>query len=68
MTLKQHKRLFWIAAAVLSVLHLDVFNHGGSAPLLFGWLPRDLAYHIAWVLVAGVLVLHLTLAIWRRPE
>ena len=68
MTLKQHKRIFWIAAVALSALHFDVFNHGQASPLLFGWLPRDLAYHMAWIVVAGALVLYLTQAIWRRPE
>ncbi len=68
MTRRQHRRIFWVLVVVLSVLHVDFFNHGIPALLLFGWLPADLAYHLAWVIAAALLVLYLTRYVWRDSD
>ena len=65
MTRRQHRRIFWVLVVVLAALHVDFFNHGTTLPLIFGWLPTDLAYHIAWVIAAAVLVLYFTRYVWR---
>tara|TARA_Y100000310_G_C20025011_1_gene509182 strand:+ start:283 stop:495 length:213 start_codon:yes stop_codon:yes gene_type:complete len=68
MTRKQHKTFFWTAVVILSILHVDFFNHGIEDPLLFGWLPIDLAYHFLWVVVAAALVFYFAHFIWRAPD
>ncbi len=65
MTRRRHRRIFWVFVVVLAALHVDFFNHGTSPPLLFGWLPADLAYHMAWVIAAAALVLYFTRYVWR---
>lgn len=65
MTRRQHRRIFWLLVVVLAALHVDFFNHGTTPPLLFGWLPVDLAYHITWVIAAGALVIYFTRYVWR---
>ena len=59
-----HRRSFpSFAVLVLIVLHNDVWNRHSDAVLL-GWIPFDLAYHVAWVGL-GTAVLHLVLrATW----
>ena len=68
MTRKQHKSVFWTATGILSILHVDFFNHGIDDPLLFGWLPIDLTYHFLWVLAATGVVFYCTHFIWRVPD
>ncbi|MDC0716046.1 hypothetical protein [Nannocystis bainbridge] len=59
-----HQRLFAVLTAALIVLHIDPWN-AGPGPLLFGWLPWDLAYHLAWMAAGTLLVLYMTSrAIW----
>ncbi|PCC68090.1 hypothetical protein SAMN02745121_04565 [Nannocystis exedens] len=61
-----HQRLFAVLAVALIVLHVDTWN-AGPGPLVFGWLPWDLAYHLAWMAAAAVLVFYMTSsALW--PE
>jgi hypothetical protein len=55
--------LFWVAVAVLLVAHMFGFGQGGR-PLLFGWVPIDLAYRVAWMLLASGLVFWMTARLW----
>ncbi len=68
MSHRQHRRIFWIVTTILCLLHLDFFNHGVTRDLLFGWLPFDLAYHIVWMIFAGVMVFHFTHYVWRSAD
>ena len=66
---RQHRRLFWVIVIVLAGFHVDFFNHGENvSPLLLGWIPLDLAYHVVWVIVAALLVLYLTRYVWRDSD
>jgi hypothetical protein len=56
--------LFWATVAVLLVAHMFGFGQAGR-PLLFGWLPIDLAYRLLWMLLAAGLVFWLTGRLWR---
>jgi len=68
MTQRHHSWVFWGFVLILILLHADFFNHGASPPPLFGWLPVDLAYHILWVIAAGLLVFYFTHFVWRDPD
>ena len=39
------------------------FGQGGR-PLLFGWMPIDLAYRVLWMLLAAGLVFWMTARLW----
>ena len=59
---------FRIAAAgflVLVVLHLD-FWRPQSAHLLLGWLPEELAYRIAYIVLAWIYILWICHRVWRE--
>lgn len=55
--------LFWVAVAVLLVAHMFGFGQRGR-PLLFGWMPIDLAYRVLWMLLAAGLVFWMTARLW----
>jgi hypothetical protein len=57
--------LFWAAVAVLLVAHMFGFGQGGR-PLLFGWVPIDLAYRVLWMLLAAGLVFWMTARLWSN--
>jgi hypothetical protein len=54
---------FWAAVVVLLVAHMFGFGQGGR-PLLFGWMPIDLAYRVLWMLLAAGLVFWMTARLW----
>ena len=61
-------RIFWSTAGLLLALHVDPFNHGVGGALWWGWLPRDLAYHLGWVAVGTALLFYLTARIWKDSK
>lgn len=64
MSRRSHRRLLAVLVVVLLVLHLDVWNHG-RAGLVLGWLPWDLAYHLAWMAAATAVVWYMTYGPWE---
>lgn len=40
----------------------------GIEPVLLGWLPWDLAYHLLWMAAAAGAVLFMTDVVWRFEE
>jgi hypothetical protein len=64
---RAHHVLLACLVLVLLVLHLDVWNHrvGG---LVFGWLPWDLAYHLAWMAAAAAVVWYMTIGPWTEDD
>lgn len=68
MTPAAHRRLFAVLAAALIVVHVDPWN-AGPGPLVLGWLPWDLAYHLLWMAIATLLVFYMTsAAIWPEDQ
>lgn len=64
-----HRRLFTALTALLLLLHVDVWNAGPAGPLVLGWLPWDLAYHLLWMAAATALVGYMTSsAIWPDDQ
>jgi hypothetical protein len=57
--------LFWAAVVVLLIAHMFGFGQGGR-PLLFGWMPIDLAYRVLWMLLAAGLVFWMTARLWSH--
>lgn len=57
------------ALAVLALLasHMLVFEQGEHA-LVLGWMPRDLAYRVAWMLAAAGVVFWMTARLWPNHE
>jgi hypothetical protein len=35
---------------------------------VFGWMPYDLAYHLAWMLAATAVVVYMTYGPWKDDE
>lgn len=65
---RAHRRLFALLTAALIVLHVDPYN-AGPGPLVFGWLPWDLAYHLGWMAAAALLVVYMTSSvIWPEDQ
>lgn len=64
-----HRWTFAAVVAALLVLHVDVWNAGAAPTLVLGWLPWDLAYHLAWMACAAAAVLYMTSdAIWPEDQ
>lgn len=49
------KKLVWSLLVLLGILHQDFWNWNKIEPLIFGFVPIGLAYHIGVSIVAGVL-------------
>ena len=64
---RAHHTLLAVLVTALLVLHIDVWNHGQGG-LVFGWMPYDLAYHLAWMLAATAVVIYMTLGPWPDDE
>lgn len=58
----------WIAICgfvVLIVLHLDFWRPQRDT-LLFGWLPEELAYRLAYCVLAWFYILFVCARVWRE--
>ena len=67
MTRRLETALFWLAVIALLCAHMLGFGQG-TQPLLLGWLPIDLAYRVAWMGMAALLVLWMTTRLWPERE
>lgn len=60
--------LLVVAVFVLMFLHNDFWNRDHEPRAVFGWVPWDLAYHVAWV-GAGALLLAVVMRVaWGRSS
>ena len=58
-------RLFWaLVIAALYVAHQDVWFWRSARPLLAGFLPVGLTYHVAYCLASALLMWALTTYAW----
>lgn len=57
----------WSGFLILIVLHLD-FWRPQRAELYFGWMPEDLAYRLAWMVLAAAYLVYFTARVWREEE
>ena len=55
----------WVGCVALTLLHLD-FWRPQRVVLLFGWLPEELAYRVAFVLLAWGFMLFVCAYVWRE--
>ncbi len=62
---KRRRRLIWAAAGALVVVHVASPSRDG---IVAGVLPWDLAFHLGWMLAAGLLVETLTRVAWRDVD
>ena len=67
MSPRLERGLFWLAVIGLLGLHMLGFGQGGR-PLLFGWMPTDLAYRVLWMALAAVVVFWMTGRLWPNRE
>jgi hypothetical protein len=58
------RRILAVALLVLVGLHLFPPSAGDPHMLIAGFLPWDLAYHLAWILAAALVVIYMTGAPW----
>ncbi|MCA9693572.1 MAG: DUF3311 domain-containing protein [Myxococcales bacterium] len=66
MTRRAHAWVLAALVAALLALHVDTWNKGQVDPLVLGWMPVDLAYHVGWVLAATAVIFYMTGRVW--PE
>ena len=60
-------RIAAVGFVVLVVLHLD-FWRPQSGQLLLGWLPVELAYRIAYVILAWIYMLWICSRVWPEED
>jgi hypothetical protein len=68
MSRRAERRLFWAVVAALVLAHLDPWGGTDIEPVLFGWIPRDLAYPLGWVGLATAVTFWMCARIWRDDE
>ena len=57
----------WGGALLLLVLHLDFWRP--QRPILYlGWIPEELAYRLAWTVLAWGYLIFFTHRIWLESE
>ncbi len=61
------KRLAWLGGVLLLALHLDFWRERGTE-LYFGWLPEELAWRIAWMLLAFGYLVWFCKSVWVEDE
>lgn len=61
----KHRFIAWTGLILLLILHLD-FWRPQRAVLYFGWLPEDMAYRLAWMVLAWVYLVYFTLKVWPQ--
>ena len=60
-------RVAVVGFVVLVLLHLD-FWRPQRARLLFGWLPEELAYRVAFIVLAWCYMLWICARVWREED
>ncbi len=64
MTTSRDRFLAWAGLLFLLVLHVD-FWRPQRPVLYFGWLPEELAYRIAWMVLAWIYLMFFTSRVWK---
>jgi len=67
MSTTNRQRLAWFGAAVLLVLHHDFWRERG-VELWFGWVPEELAWRLAWMLLTLGYLIWFCAAVWVEDE
>lgn len=67
--MKGHSRdhIFWIAIAVLSLVHVDFWGWNRIGPLLLGWVPYHLWFDGMLTLVGALFFLWWGIQGWPDP-
>ncbi len=63
-----HARVFAGLVVALVILHLDAWNAGRAEPLVLGFLPWDMAYHLGWMIAAMAVIFYMTVWVWPEEE
>ncbi len=58
------KTLFTIAILLLIILHQDFWNWNTARPLIFGFLPIGLFYHVCFTAVVSLLMWLMVKSLW----
>ena len=64
---KTRTRLAWLGGAILLALHLDFWRERGTE-LYLGWLPEELAWRVAWMLLAMCYLVWFCKSVWAEDE
>jgi hypothetical protein len=61
-------KVFFLTLLILAVyvLHQDFWNWKKTEPLVFGFLPIGLAYHVGFSILAAILMAILVMVAWPR--
>ncbi len=65
---REHRLIFWVAVCGMLVLHMDPFARGRVDPVVLGWIPRDLGYHLLWITAAAVMTFYLCARVWPDDD
>ena len=60
-----HRIVAWAGFLLLIFLHLDFWREQ-SPTLYLGWLPEELAYRLAWMVLAWLYLMYFTRFVWRE--
>ncbi|MEM7481059.1 MAG: hypothetical protein AAF481_07770 [Acidobacteriota bacterium] len=60
----KYRTLAWAGLAALLILHLD-FWRPQRPVLYFGWLPEEMAWRLAWLVLACLYLIFFTTEVWR---
>jgi hypothetical protein len=61
------QKIVYLAFAVLLLLHFDFWNWDQIHPIVFGWMPIGLFYHVAYTFVFAALLIALNKFCWPDP-
>mgnify|MGYP006908314307 CR=1 FL=1 len=67
MNARAHRWIASIAFAALLVLHVDAWR-AQRVVVYFGWVPEELLYRLAWMLLAWAFILYVCEVHWRTDE
>lgn len=62
---EQRRRLLWAGAAALVAVHIMAPDRAG---VIGGLVPWDLAFHVAWMVAAGILIELIARLGWRDVD
>ncbi|MCR9160246.1 MAG: hypothetical protein NXI35_06175 [bacterium] len=65
LTYERRRRLLWVAAAVLVGVHVMAPDR---AIVIGGVVPWDLAFHLGWMVAAGLLIELIARTGWRDVD
>lgn len=68
MSVRAHRIVLAAIVIALVILHMDPWSDGSIEPVVWGFVPRDLGYHLLWVLAATATTFYMCAKAWPEDE